>query len=93
MKLNFPFSFRQTTLCLGEPDLITLGDRAQTERAVSPSRPLTAFQEKMRGYIKGCMEYQSGPAFRDDVRINLKEKYNNNKLIGRHPKVHICFIC
>jgi hypothetical protein len=58
--------FRQTTLCLGEPDIMNLGERAQTERAVSPSRPLTAFQEKMRGYIKGCMEYQAGPAFRDD---------------------------
>jgi len=60
-------------LILGEPDVVSLNERAQTERAVSP-RPLTAFQEKMRGYIKGCMEYQSGPVFRDDVRIVFEIK-------------------
>lgn len=58
--------FRNTTFTLGDNDYC-LGQRAQTERATSPpARPLTAFQEKMRGYIKGCMEYASGPAFRDD---------------------------
>ena len=61
-------SFRNTTFTLGDNDY-ELGQRAQTERATSPARPFTAFQEKMRGYIKGCMEYSSGPAFRDDVRI------------------------
>jgi len=59
--------FRQMTLTLGDNDFSNVAQRAQTERAVSPgARPMTAIQEKMRGYIKGCLEYSSGPAFRDD---------------------------
>lgn len=32
------------------------------------SRPLSAMEEKVRGTIKGVLEYESGPSYRDQVR-------------------------
>ena len=50
------------------------GDNAalecQTERLrIEPSRPVTALEEKMRGSIKGVMEYSDDPRFKEDVSL------------------------
>lgn len=56
----------QRTFTIGGDDITAegcLSDRVQT----SPSRPRHAMEEKMRGSIKGVLEYEGGPAFRDQV--------------------------
>ena len=59
----------------------------QTERLrTEPSRPMTALEEKMRGSIKGVMEYSDGPRFKEDV--SLRRDYLLTWLIERIRQMH-----
>jgi len=61
--------FRDGTFTLGETEISsTVGsttDRMNTTAKVA--RPLTATEEKVRGYIKGVLQYEAGPKFRDEI--------------------------
>jgi len=58
--------FRDSTFNVGEMEFASMG--SQTERYTStPSRPITPMETKMRGHIKGVLEYEGGPNYRDHV--------------------------
>jgi len=55
------------TFNFGEAEPVTPVAGSQSSRSLSRPRPLTAQQLKMRGSIKGVLEYEEGPRFRQDV--------------------------
>lgn len=64
----------QRTFTLGDLESPTAaGSKSARETVESPRRPLTALEEKMRGTMKGILEYENGPVFRQEV---VTEKIN-----------------
>jgi len=55
--------FRETQIAVVGNDYFERGSK--TDRLVQSPRPLTEMQEKMRGYIKGVIEHENAPEFRD----------------------------
>jgi len=67
--------FRESTIgCLGTDSSFI---ESRNERVnTSPERPVTAFEQKMRGHIRGVLQYEDGPKFRDH---NVTTKCNTVK--------------
>lgn len=67
--------FRDMTFTLGENEYSL---ECQTERSATRQRPLTAQEKKMRGVIKGVLEYEDGPNYRPEVRDFYRDSFAKN---------------
>jgi len=55
--------FRETQISVVGSDMAERGSK--TDRLIPSPRPVTEMEEKMRGFIKGVLEYDNAPEYRD----------------------------
>jgi len=76
--------FRDMSLTLGDYDYGT-ESKYETYVGAQTARPMSSHEEKMRGFIKGAINYESGPAFKLDT-IAEKITQNTNQHTAQHSE-------